>query len=336
VSRRGPILLGILAACVLAGCSHAATTPRAERHLVWTAGSGDPWESWVVIAQVDGTHPRRLARGSGASLSPDGHWIAFSGCQNRRRCADGEEGPDLFVMRTAGGRARLVLRDGAGAVWFPDSRRFLTWRAATLVAADVDGNTKRIAERVGFATISPDGHRIAYDVSTANRSTCGDSRDVLYVARPNGSGRRRLTRGNGPVWGSREIAFARPSRGCGITTVWGIRPDGAGAHPLAPPLPREFRTLGYYGLTPDRWLGEQRLVTLLWNEWGAEAVTLDLTTRTLRRRRMFVDDVSRDGRWIVGTQGGAEFPYTILLARLDGGTTRTIAHGQVCCADWNR
>src|SRR2546423_14898395 len=56
------------------GCSgrgHDAAAPAANRHLVYVAGQ-DPSQAGVWLADVDGSHARRLRPRSGAVLTPDG------------------------------------------------------------------------------------------------------------------------------------------------------------------------------------------------------------------------------------------------------------------------
>jgi hypothetical protein len=89
-------------------------------------------------------------------------------------------------------------------------------------------------------------------------------------------------------------------------------------------------------LHPYAWLpGDRGLLIGLVTEWGSEAAILrpDGTVRSLRYD---VDDVSRDARWFVGTQGGAEAPFDITIVRIADGNGRVVVHGDVCCPDWNR
>jgi hypothetical protein len=99
-------------------------------------------------------------------------------------------------------------------------------------------------------------------------------------------------------------------------------------------VPRRFTRYGYYGLVPSAWLDGRRLVIGIHNEWGDDAAVLE--RGVIRRIGMNVDATSRDGRWLVGAGGGAEFPYTISIGSVGGGKPRTIAHGRVCCPAWNR
>jgi hypothetical protein len=90
-------------------------------------------------------------------------------------------------------------------------------------------------------------------------------------------------------------------------------------------------------MSPVAWLpGGRKLLASLDNEFSNEAAVVDVRTGALRRLGAPVDAVSRDGRWIVGQSGGAELPFSIVIAPVAGGRPRTVAHGAVCCPDWNR
>jgi hypothetical protein len=67
---------------------------------------------------------------------------------------------------------------------------------------------------------------------------------------------------------------------------------------------------------------------------GDDAALLE--RRRIRGLGMQIDKTSGDGRFLLGMQGGAEFPYTIAIGAIGGGKPRQIARGRVCCPDWNR
>jgi Tol biopolymer transport system component len=93
----------------LAGDSGIALSPDRTRLLysVPTVYSGDQ----LVVANIDGTHRRRLAAGVDGSWSPDGSKIAYRGAGG------------LWVMNANGTGAHRVTADRFdGAVWSPDSR----------------------------------------------------------------------------------------------------------------------------------------------------------------------------------------------------------------------
>jgi hypothetical protein len=62
----------VLAALLLAGCGGGGGHVRpVERRLAYVAGD-DPANATVVVARIDGSHPRRLGPGTVAVLTPDG------------------------------------------------------------------------------------------------------------------------------------------------------------------------------------------------------------------------------------------------------------------------
>lgn len=179
----------------------------------------------VVVASSDGTTLRSVRRSAddhSPSWSPDGRWIAFV----EDRFPDGQK--HLWVARASGGRPRELAR-GAELWWSPRSdliayateggqggfqgvrvvglrgRRALTLSRATSVSWAPDGQRLAFARaggvyvasldspsirRVGAGrdpAWSPDGRLIAYAGLSGARS------GGLYVVRPSGSERRRLT-----------------------------------------------------------------------------------------------------------------------------------------------
>src|SRR5437763_2877521 len=91
--------LAIGAATVLlsvTGCSgsgHDAAAPMANRHLVYVAGQ-DPSRAGVWLADVDGSHARRLGPGSVAVLTPVGKTVEV-----RRPCG-------IYLVSTGGHELR--------------------------------------------------------------------------------------------------------------------------------------------------------------------------------------------------------------------------------------
>jgi hypothetical protein len=338
VIRARRVLLGIAAVLALVGCD--SPTPRDERpahRLVYMTHIGGV-NADIVIAGIDGSNPHRLTSGFEPRISPDGRWVAFFRCLDCRPDTDVGR-VDLYIIGSDGGEARRLVKDARTAEWAPNSKTILTEHAASLFAVTPDGERRTLAAGRYFrADFSPDGQTIVVDRARTGNPACGFGADLFTV--PLAGGRPRLLTRNGafPVWRARSIAFARGvGLRCGVHTIWVVAPDGSDAHPLVPRLPRNVSEAGEYGLSPVAWLsGGRRLLASIDNEFGNEAVVVDSRTGALRRLGAPVDAVSRDGRWIVGRTGGAEFPYSITIAPVDGGRPRTIAHGRVCCADWNR
>jgi Tol biopolymer transport system component len=106
------------------------------------------------------------------------------------------EASHLYAIKPTGGRARpLITIPGADeccAAWSPDGSRlafdrFGTNSPFTVVVSDRDGgNARQIAPGVG-PVWSPSGREIAYESSPSS----GESR--IYLIRPDGTGKRRLS-----------------------------------------------------------------------------------------------------------------------------------------------
>jgi hypothetical protein len=161
----------------------------------------------------------------------------------------------------------------------------------------------------------------------------------LHVIGLDGRGEKQITHDGlsaFPLWGPRHITFSRILPSCVSPSLWRVRPDGSRLRPILASTPSRFTDNGYYGLSPLGWLADwKRLVLGVRSEWGMEAIVLHVPRGRLRWQHRFVDDVAADGA-LVGTQGGVEGPHSIIIFRASGGRPRLVAHGSVCCADWNR
>lgn len=140
--------------------------------------------------------------------SPDGDRIAFQ----RSRL----EAADLYLVRSSGGRARLLLRDGRTPAWSPDGDRIAFIRNAGNANSDVwvmdaDGtNLRRLTKhpaREIHPQWSPDGTRIVF-------ARYNDRNFEIWTMRADGRAEARLTRNRindiNPAWSpdGRSIAFA--------------------------------------------------------------------------------------------------------------------------------
>jgi hypothetical protein len=327
-----PLVCAVLMA---AGCG-AENAAQAGRHLVFLRGLGTAGQA-LWIADIDGRHQRLLVRRAGAGhVSPDGRLVAFE----RRR------GRTVYAIGTDGRGEHEVARGVDLLAWTPDGKRLLALRRRALVTIALDDGHETVLEpraldrrtRLTEWSFSPNGRELVYGKLTGRPlgEFCFDGAD-LYVVRLDGTHRRQLFgdgRSSFPVWGRGGIAFRRDLHGCTSGGLWRVRPDGGGVRPLLLRVPARFTHLGYYGLVPYAWLDRDRLVIGIHNEWGDDAAVLE--RGTIRRIGMNVDATSGDGRRLVGTGGGAEFPYMISIGSVDGGKPREIARGRVCCPDWNR
>jgi Tol biopolymer transport system component len=315
----------------------ATAAPGPERQaLVYTRAFALPNEA-VWIADVEGRRPRKLVRGWGGRLSPDGRWVAFQRCR-RPRWNCGGSLPDLWLVPSGGGRARLLSRWTSALGWSPDSRRIVAQRGRLLASIEVATADLTVLDRGKFdgVSFSPDGRSVVY-ARAVRENLCGSRASRLYVAplereRP----RRFLTDGVYPVWGARGIAFSRLSNDC-VARIWRVGPDGSHVRPILRRVPRFYEGGGVYGLRPYAWFpGGRRLLVGFRTEWGDYAAGLDVRTKAIRRLGPQVDELSRDGRFLLGTDAGAEYPYTLEILRVADGRRRVIARGRLCCADWNR
>jgi Tol biopolymer transport system component len=314
--------------------SAAAAGPE-RRALVYTLAVGLPSEA-VWISDADGRRPRRLVAGWGGRISPDGRWVAYQRCHRTGpRCRS--TSPDVWLVPATGGEPRLLSHWTWILAWSPDSRRIVGQRGKSLVRIEPANADVFVLDRGRFAGVafSPDGGSVVY--ARARPGGCGGRTDV-YVTRLDDAGRRKLTtRGDNasPVWGRPGIAFSRVSRAC-VAAVWRMRPDGSDARRVAPG-PREYPGGAAYGAYPYAWFPDgRRLLVGVRTEWGDYAGVLGVRTRAIRLLGPQVDALSRDGRFVLGTDAGVEYPWSIEIVRVADGRRRVIARGRLCCANWNR
>jgi hypothetical protein len=326
----------VCAAFFVAGCGSERNAVAPGRHVVFARGLDLPSQS-LWIADVDGGHQRRLVRRAALGrISPDGRYVAFD--RDLRR--------DAYVVGSDGSGERLVAHGVDLLDWTRDGRRLLVLRRGALATVDVESRTvttldAHVLDRRTRETewsFSPDGRRLVYAKLTGRSLgyACYDGAD-LYVVQLDGTHRRPLFadgRSSYPVWGRGGIAFRRDLHGCTSGGLWRIRADGTDLRPLLLDVPARYTHVGYYGLVPYTWLDRDRLVIGIHNEWGDDAAVL--AHGRIRRLGMQIDTTSRDGRFLLGAQAGAEFPFAIAIGSIDGGRRRVVARGRVCCPDWNR
>ena len=154
-------------------------------------------EDGMAIRSSRGGPLQQLNR-IGRSFSPD--WssrgeIVFARRYRSRRLRDGV-GHDIFTVRPNGRRLRRLTRDGSSLLpsWSPDGRRIAFQRfpprgGREVWVMDADGTHERRIARGGEPTWSPDGRMIAFGSGARYALGIGAR---LYVARPDGTGRRRL------------------------------------------------------------------------------------------------------------------------------------------------
>ena len=330
------LLLPILTACG-GGATHVVEP--AERHLVYVAGD-DPAHATVWLANVDGSHARRLGRGRAVALSPDGRSVAVL-----RR--DG-----IYVLSVHGGRARRLTSERLRPqAWSPDGTTLIATRAAPLSVLELDavdtatGKVRIVASGslYGFS-FSPDGDKLVYAKApvATGQGPCGDQFD-LYVTKISGGKATRLTHDGVsafPVWGPAGIAFARfpddidPQAACAAPGIWTMKDDGSDAKAVIDRAPQLLSQDGLYGLQPVAWLDDSHILAGIRTGSGTLGTVVNVQTRKLRAIRDFADAVSSDGRYSVGSGGDGQTVHlsTVRLSDLD----RIFRKVSACCPSWNR
>jgi Tol biopolymer transport system component len=235
-------LAAALIALVLANARLAAEpASRGEGRIAFTYGeSGAEHPSQLAVMDADGKNRRALPIDDvhgGLSWSPDGRSIAFGliafkgrdgiytinvdSRKYRRVVRNGllpdwspngrsiafERGGDIWVFNLNDRRQRRIVRHGSSPSWSPDARKLAFVRGNDLWVLELAGKKERRLVRngaacpnCGAASWSPDGRQIAF-------SRCFDC--FIFVVRSDGTKRRRLFRGDNPVWSpsGHEIAF---------------------------------------------------------------------------------------------------------------------------------
>ncbi len=326
--RRGLVLL--LAAVLSAGCGHRSTQPPPNRYLVYTRG----WALW--IAHVDGSHPRLLVANATyyGTISPDGRWVLYDKCLARKAaCESGPAPSAVFLIPSGGGKSRLLARSIEYPVWSPRSDRIVAVRHDDeLISLDLAGHRHVLDAGASVpGSFSPDGSELAYS-RRRPKTKCGS--DLMVVRLADGR-KRRLTQGESPVWDRHWIAFSRDTPKCSFARrIWRIRPDGSGLRVVTGPSPREP---GIYGFEAIDWApGERVLFAGLIDEWGLEAIRLDVATGRFKKLGGYALGLSRDGRTALLTSGGAECPFTITSYTIATGRRHFLARGCIVDAEWNR
>lgn len=330
------VLVPTLAACG-GGGTHVVRP--AERHLVYVSGD-DPAHATVWVANVDGSRPRRLGRGSLAALSPDGRTIAVL------------RPTGIYVLSTHGSHARRLTPERLHPqAWSPDGRTLIASRPATLSVLELDaidratGKVRVIAggSLYGFS-FSPDGGKLVYSKApvATGQGPCGDQSD-LYVTRISGGKATRLTHDGVsafPVWGPAGIAFARfpddidPQTACAAPGIWTMKDDGSDAKPVIDRAPILLSQDGLYGLQPLAWLDDTHILAGIRTGSGTLGTVLNVQTRKLRAIRDFADTISSDGRYSVGSGGDGQTVHLSIVRLSD--LHRIFRTADACCPSWNR
>lgn len=136
-------------------------------------------------------------RGPSPTFSADGNWVLFTSYRSDNQ---GQAIPDLWRVPVLGGRAEVLVESASAAHQDRSGRRLVFSRVGTggtsVVVREADGREHVIGERGFWPRWSADGEWIAYTTSDPEGGN-GD----LFVVRPDGSERRRLTQGPWQFYG---------------------------------------------------------------------------------------------------------------------------------------
>jgi TolB protein len=238
-------LLALLLATVLAVATAFATT--AEAAFPGTNGRlaferlGN-----IGTAPASGGTGKIIAKGRHMApvFSADGRWIAY------KKKAEGHHDWEIWVMKADGSGKRRVVAGGLNddVSWHPNGR--LTYfemdmsggpnSGARYVTIKRDGTGRKVLfnnETMNVSRVrwSPDGKRLALTFSPK-----GDGYYGLYIARPDGSGKRRVSKAGHNAssidWSPNGKALVY---GESYNSIWRVNADATGAKRLAAGSPEK-------------------------------------------------------------------------------------------------
>ena len=291
-----------------------------------------PLHSTVYVADDDGSKARKIGRGNGPRVSPDGKTVVYMHEGPGHR-------PEMKVVDAAGGRTRTLLdpwRNSFYVAFSPDSQKLAALRGPEigrqkLVVIDIAGGGQQVVADGFFSgfSFSPDGDDLVYAV--ANREVYPTPSDIFRVTIADGKTTRltRDHRSQNPLWGPDRIVFikqigAKQRRYGPKNELFLMSPDGKGVKRLTntkvDPL--------LVGLYPTEWSADgSRLLAEFEGQDTSYAVTVNPRSgaqRPLDKRNHgesgFVGfAISKDGSTVLGATGGfdpgnrhdvATIPYT--------------------------
>jgi Tol biopolymer transport system component len=198
----------------------------------------------VCIADIDGSHMRRLTHRRGPEFdptwSPDGTRVAY---RDSRRGINNDD--EIYVVDIDGSRPRNLTRNSSndwGPDWSPDGRLIAFSSGLQLSVMRPDGTrVRRVTDlEAEYPSWSPDGRSIAFMSAQPDARGSDPNYDVFVVDRSE-SKPRQLTDWPGedgwPAWSpnGRWIAFStthdahgRYVAGGPYRDVYVMRPDGTG------------------------------------------------------------------------------------------------------------
>jgi dipeptidyl aminopeptidase/acylaminoacyl peptidase len=232
-ARATGLLVGLLAAIACVSPAAGASTSSAGIAYVTGGGAGLPS---VSVADSSGGNARKLGRGTGPLLSPNGLTVAASDV--------GSSAHALTLYPATGGTATgyFTAATAASAVaWSPDSR---------YLAVELTGENAPSISGYGLAIIDTETgieHVIANGVIYGASFAPGTSDTLVYARAPSlsataatniftfaatGTATTQITtdgRDADPVWGTRGIAFVHErlrKRNAPLGQIWLMQPNG--------------------------------------------------------------------------------------------------------------
>jgi hypothetical protein len=290
---------------VLAALLILAAAPPASAVLVYQR----PARQEIVAAHDNGSHPHVIAHGRSPVVSPDGTKAAFITGRDPYKTA-------LRLVAVTGGRVRPLARGVSGGsppdsiAWSPNSRYVtiggLGRRELMVDVRRRTHRTIRVGDLPSQRAFSPDSSKLLIEVVYG--SSQGGFSEIYSTGVRRGPA-RQVASGEGPAWGVGGLAYRDYSKGIVFRRGLGAKPQRI--HSRGHADPRDWSAdgdilLAAGGQYPDR----------------LEALLIDRHTRKTRfvsERFSAIEDVSRNGRVVLGEAGGD------VVAAWHDGSTKVLA-----------
>ncbi len=317
-------LRGWIAGAALAGALGLFAAPACATIAFERLAAGGHFTIWS--AEDNGANPRQLTTpsigGFQPLLAPDGSAVLF-------QSEPSSGNPTLDVVPAAGGPVTTLVSGGEPNIgqtaWSPDSKTIVTALKITpereqLALIDVATHAMRVIASGNFegVSFSPDSTKLAFARAPSAR-TFPTASDIYTVAVSGGKAVRITNnrRSTAPVWGPRQIAFARTVKARGRredapkSNIWLMNPNGSRARQLT----RQKAPFLQMGPVPLAWSasGAQLLAEFTGQDtsYGQGVNPRTGAAHTFSRNRsiafgFIATSISRDGKRVLGATGGFE------------------------------